>query len=334
MEEKERLNQRIQERKRRGSGGKIPSIPPVPKYYCHVTNRIEEDDILLISLDPRDAKDFVTIWRFGSLQLPGQLPIRLYRMPEKNQYALLRPNGGDGTACGKLWGPALAFPLFQSYQDLPPFQIIKTWIKNAFVLELGAGWGGTAGVAASRMGAAKVAVTDGEPVMVQCLTRNMVAESTTRQQLSTRTLDPHLTAHILRWGSAYDASSVLTACGEIACDVVLGCDCIYDAETVQMMITTITAHLKCSRVIFCWETREHRYDAEDAFLHSILNSGFRIRYQTASLLNDLTLLPATENMRDVITEVRSQLDDIHGGDLNLLVAERVMTTPPSLAQEK
>jgi hypothetical protein len=351
MADREKLLHRLEQRKRRGSGSGLapPSLPSPPSYFNPVVNQLYEDDpvfdqIALLhsasgSMYQYRADEILANWRCGSLNIPSYPPMRLIRMPEKHQYALLRSIGGDGTACGKIWAPALVFPLLLADDSSIIYRKIFPWIHSSNVLEIGAGWAGVPALTASRMGATRAIITDGEDVMIQCAQVNIIAELSAQSTLGSPV--GGLSASILRWGNASDASAILTSLQLPSIDCVIGCDCIYDTATIVQLFNSIVRDLKCPRVIFCWETRDHRYDAEETFFQQLLfQYSFRIQYFTSSLLSDLSdhSVAQPPEIRLACEEIRSYLDNHQSSqsspagdktkgvqspnDINLLLAER------------
>jgi hypothetical protein len=358
MADREKLLLRLEQRKRRGSGsGLVPSLPSPPSYFNPVVNQLSEDDPVFDQLAELPsasgsmyqyrADEILANWRCGYLNIPRALPMRLIRMPEKHQYALLRSIGGDGTACGKIWAPALVFPLILADESSIIYRKIFPWIHSSNVLEVGAGWAGVPTLVASRMGAANAIITDGEDVMIQCAHINIIAELSAQKTFhSSSSPRGDLSASILRWGNASDASAILSSRQLTSIDCVIGCDCIYDTATIVQLFNSIVHDLKCHRVIFCWETRDHRYDAEETFFHQLLfQYSFRIQYFTSTLLSDISEQQTASSsgppaeVHLACEEIRSYLDNREpsqpmssppdrekgaqsGNDLNFLLAER------------
>eukprot|EP00607_Mallomonas_marina_P010842 CAMPEP_0182422974 /NCGR_PEP_ID=MMETSP1167-20130531/8847_1 /TAXON_ID=2988 /ORGANISM="Mallomonas Sp, Strain CCMP3275" /LENGTH=234 /DNA_ID=CAMNT_0024601515 /DNA_START=117 /DNA_END=822 /DNA_ORIENTATION=+ len=119
-------------------------------------------------------KDF---WRSGALKFPDiDRPIVLYSIESRHQFAMMR-SGGDATAVGKLWSPTKFLSLFLLHVHRLKVPLLDIdWIRGQIVIEIGAGWSGAAGLAAYRLGARSVVVTDGERVMVDCLHVNAQME--------------------------------------------------------------------------------------------------------------------------------------------------------------
>ena len=93
---RERLLERVLERKRSCESG-IPSLPTPPSFYIPETEHISDDDDILGLLEQL-PRNFQSHWRRGSIEISAlEPPILLYRMTQRHQKALLR-NGGDGTA--------------------------------------------------------------------------------------------------------------------------------------------------------------------------------------------------------------------------------------------
>lgn len=305
--DREKLLQRLELRKQQSlhHSPHIPSLPPPSLYYHHVVNQLTEDDPLFANMEDQKDHEILTNWRCGSLNIPRNIPMRLIRMPEKHQYALLRSIGGDGTACGKLWAPALVFPLILADETTIIYKKLYQWIHKQNMLEIGAGWAGTPSLTAFRLGATNAIITDGEDVMIQCARVNIAAE------LSSYNLSPSgkLSAHVLRWGNTSDATAILSAAGIPSIDCIIGCDCIYDTTTVVNLFNSIANDLNCDRVIFCWETRDHRYDAEETFFQQLLcQYSFRMKYFTSSLLSDLSYHTISPEIHAACDEIRSYLD--------------------------
>jgi predicted nicotinamide N-methyase len=369
---RERLLERVKERKRSYDSG-IPSLPNPPSYYMPETNHINDDDEIL-ELMKTLPTNFKAIWRKGSIELPAlESPILLYRMPQQHQKTLLR-NGGDATGCGKVWAAGLLFPVFSIAHDYPINRILKEWVRSSFVVEVGAGWSGTAGITAYRMGAAEVALTDGEEVMVECLSVNAAAAvgidmegtkvSTSPRPNSVYPIFEHddyehggrgydssvpirfqcddaqgegapvelnspLTAHRLRWGYSRDAYDLFqTTSHTVAkCDLVIGCDCIHDANCVEELLVMIVQHLKCDRVVLCWESSWQRMDGEELFMKRMLDFGFRLRFFSSSVLADMAQLHDSD-IEKICEEIRSVHLESAESELNVLAAERCSVTSP------
>jgi hypothetical protein len=311
--DREKLLHRLELRKQQSlhHSPHIPGPPSPSLYYHHVANQLNEDDPLFLQLRDHSKNDeILTNWRCGSLNIPRNIPMRLIRMPEKHQYALLRSIGGDGTACGKLWAPALVFPLILADETTIIYKKLYQWISKQNILEIGAGWAGTPSLTAYRLGAAQVMITDGEDVMIQCAQVNIAAE------LSSYNIAPSgkLSAHVLRWGNPSDAAAILSAAGIPSIDCIIGCDCIYDTATVANLFNSIASDLNCDHVIFCWETRDHRYDAEETFFQQLLcQYSFRMKYFTSSLLSDLSYHTVSSEIQTACDEIRSYLDSYQSG---------------------
>jgi hypothetical protein len=309
--DREKLLQRLELRKQQSlhHSSHIPSLPPPSLYYHHVANQLTDDDPLFYQF--RDRKEEILAnWRCGSLNIPRNIPMRLIRMPEKHQYALLRSIGGDGTACGKLWAPALVFPLILADETTIIYRKLYQWIHQQNILEIGAGWAGTPSLTAFRLGATNAIITDGEDVMIQCARVNIAAELSSHHI----SLSGKLSAHVLRWGNTSDATAILSAAGIPSVDCIIGCDCIYDATTVANLFNSIVNDFNCDRVILCWETRDHRYDAEETFFQQLLcQYSFRMKYFTSSLLSDLSYHTISPEIQAACDEIRSYLDSYQSG---------------------
>ena len=234
-------------------------------------------------------------------------------------------------------------------------------------MEVGAGWCGTAGITAYRMGAASVAITDGEEVMVECLGVNAAAAVGIRLGVSKISTSPRpnsvypvvadddgdgwgdthrwsdsdpvqlnspLTAHRLIWGRRDDANELFMTTGNgdnERCDLVVGCDCIHDANAVENLIVTIATHLNCSRVILCWESTWMRMEGEELFLRRMGEHGYKLRYYTASVLADLLLI-RDDDIDRICEEMRSMHLESSDSELHLVAMEREgksnVTCPP------
>lgn len=360
--QRERILERVRERKRSYDIG-IPSLPNPPKYYTSEVEHIEDDDEIFQVLETLPIR-FKEIWRRGSIEMPGlEAPIFLYRMPQYHQKVLLR-NGGDATGCGKVWGAGLIFPVFSVARDSPIHRILSGWIRSSFVVEVGSGWSGTAGITAYRMGASTVALTDGEEVMVESLGVNAAAAvgmemSGVKISTSPRPnsvypitegdgnakaeerfwvpedevrLNSPLTAHRLRWGHNSDCEELFRTAVHAGmrrkCDLVVGCDCIHDANSVDSLLLTISQHLDCDRIFLCWESTWQRMDGEDLFLRRLLELGYRIKYSSASVLADLALLH-DDDVDSICAEIRSEHLESKESELNVLAAERDVKSMPT-----
>lgn len=289
----------------------------------------EEDEIILEYYQTKKFKKKV-------FHMPGvNADMALYTLEKAEQFALIKSHG-DPTAVGKIWGPSKILPLLLlSKNKLSEILMGRNWFTSQKVVEIGCGWAGTAGMAAFRLGARHVILTDGEDVMVQSLSLNAAVEQSKHNKLSEK--DPnHLSASVLRWGNNEDSRQVLQALEASAVDTVIGCDVFYcDPDALAM---TVADHLCCRRLCLCWERRSHIIDMESRVMALLQEAGFTdtVFYSESAfgILEGYAPIDSTDdffsrdaNIADVVADIRCGMSD-PSSDIVLLAVERSRGATP------
>lgn len=256
--------------------------------------------------------------REGKLEIFGMPNITLCSMNKDYMYSLITSNSGDHTGM-KLWNPSKLLPLLilKGQNIIKPI-IDAKWFDGQTVLEVGAGWAGLPGLACSRLHANKVILTDGEKIMVKSLELNATIE----RHNSGRN---NISANLLKWGNEIDAHHILSSSCISSIDTVIGCDTMYTCP--ELLITTVSSHLRSRNILFCWEKRAHLQEEEDRVRSLLHEHGYIPYFSSDSIIRDLrNELPEGERYMcdEILHGLGSQSSQglALGGDLSILCVTR------------
>lgn len=192
--------------------------------------------------------------------------IRLLRAPCYFQLQQQCPTGSQ------VWKNALVVAAWLEQHALEQ-------LRGHAVLELGAGFHGTLGIVASRLGASEVMLTDSEKIAVECLQVNAAIEviGSPAAKIGACKLD---------WAWA---SSARCGCDCVCLrtpDVVLVSDPLVWPQLAPILLSTLERLLiradqhsaDCPIAFVGWESRESRIEAEQLFLELVSKSQLSMEF--------------------------------------------------------
>ncbi|EME45797.1 hypothetical protein DOTSEDRAFT_128023 [Dothistroma septosporum NZE10] len=161
-------------------------------------------------------------------------------------------------------------------------------IRDKSILELGAGTGFLAILAAKHLQAKHVTTTDGDEGVVEALKENFFLNSLDDEQ--------KILASVLRWGRGLKRTWVEEDCEAWPYDVVLGADITYDKVAISALVATLrflfelrpSVHVLISGAVRNLETFE-------TFRHACLRSKFHVEeldFQPKSIREQTSLFYA------------------------------------------